>query len=382
MSSSDNIVAVYPNDPSLTLTGSAWSTITESNTTLAFAQGHAKGSLKFTGTQVAVVGAVETGFPVTSTYSIDGGSSLSYTSPYGLSSTDVGIEFFISEELSAAEHQLEFEVLNATSDYSFILQYILYVSSSSGSSSTLPSSATSHGAVPTDTAGNAGAYVATHQSTPVGAIIGGVVGGVVGLAMLALAAFFFAVKRRKKGRAYFYAEVQPADILGDDLKPSDMAMSHITPYPTGTATGSSTTGSSHPHPTSNTTRPESASGVLFSSPTQATPAHGPTASEGSHGRTQSHSNLSDWPTGVAYPSGSVTQRPTLGVVGDPVSNRPRSKAAEAGILSVPRDGTYHEDSGLRFASPGAGSSTSGVAAGPSASVDDIPADAPPSYSEY
>jgi hypothetical protein len=61
--------------------------------------------------------------------------------------------------------------------------------------------------------------VATHHSTPVGAIIGGVVGGVVGVAILALAVFFVAVKRRRKGRAYFYAEVQPADILGDGMRP-------------------------------------------------------------------------------------------------------------------------------------------------------------------
>ena len=54
MSSGDGIVAVYPNDPSLTLSGSAWATVSESNTTLAFAEGAAKGSLKFTGTTFTV----------------------------------------------------------------------------------------------------------------------------------------------------------------------------------------------------------------------------------------------------------------------------------------------------------------------------------------
>lgn len=169
------------------------------------------------GTQVAVVGVVETGLPVTSTYSIDGGSSLFYTSPYGLSSGDAGVEFFVSEELSAAEHQLEFEVLNATSDYPFILQYILYASSSS-SSSISPSSSTWSGAAPTDTRGSAGASVATHHSTSIGAIVGGVVGGVVGLAILAIVIFFFAMRRRKKGRPYFYAEVQPAEMLSDGTR--------------------------------------------------------------------------------------------------------------------------------------------------------------------
>ena len=235
MSSGDGIVAVYPNDPSLILSGSAWATVSESNTTLAFAEGAAKGSLKFTGTtfkvhpikiltqqptgtQVAVVGVIETGLPVTSTYSIDGESSLFYTSPYDLSSADAGIEFFISEELTATEHQLVFEVLNATSDYPFILQYILYASSSSSSSSIQPSSSTWSGAAPTDTRG-AEASVATHHSTSVGAIVGGVVGGVVGLAILAILVFFFAIGRRKKGRPYFYAEVQPAEMLSDGMSP-------------------------------------------------------------------------------------------------------------------------------------------------------------------
>ena len=49
MSSGDGVVAVYPNDPSLSLSGSAWSTVSDSNVTLAFADGTAKGTLKFTG---------------------------------------------------------------------------------------------------------------------------------------------------------------------------------------------------------------------------------------------------------------------------------------------------------------------------------------------
>lgn len=230
MSSDDGVVAVYPDDSSVTYTGS-WSKITQSNTTLAFAQGYGKGIFKFTGwpfiafskesslsnsagTQVAVIGAVETGLPVRSSYSIDGGSSQYYIGPYGLSSPDVGIEFFISSELTPAEHQLQFEVLNATSDYPFILQYILYASSSSDSAS-----ATSSGAASTDTTGKGtSGYSATHQSTSLGAIIGGAVGGVVGLAILAIILFFI-LRKRGKGRPYFYAEVHPAEMLSDGMHP-------------------------------------------------------------------------------------------------------------------------------------------------------------------
>lgn len=58
-------------------------------------------------------------------------------------------------------------------------------------------------------------------------------------------------------------------------------------------------------------------------------------------------------------------------------NTTHSKAAEAGLLSVAKESTYHEDSGLRFNVLGEGSSG---AAGLS-TADDVPADVPPSYSE-
>ena len=164
-------------------------------------------------------------------------------------------------------------------------------------------------------------------------------------------------------------------------------MSYVTPYPTGTAAGSSATGPTHPALTSmaNTT-PGSAIGMPVPSTSQTSPAHGLNPSEGS---AQSHSNVP--PTNATFPSGPITQRPTLGVVGGPEEaylspNQPRSKAAEAGILSVPRDSTYHEDSGIRFPEPEVGPSASasgaGAGTGPSASVEDIPVDAPPSYSEH
>lgn len=176
-----------------------------------------------------------------------------------------------------------------------------------------------------------------------------------------------------------------------DPKPSDMAMSYITPYPpTGPATIPPVSSSPYSPPASSTTGPGPVSGVFVASPTQPAPVHSPTTSDGGHGsiQSQSLSSVSHRPDSAPYPSGSVAQRPSLGVVGHSegsyASNQPRSrKAVEAGILSVPRDSTYHEDSGLRFASPGAGSSSaSGAGAGPAASVDNLPADAPPSYSEH
>lgn len=61
-------------------------------------------------------------------------------------------------------------------------------------------------------------------------------------------------------------------------------------------------------------------------------------------------------------------------------NQSMSKAAEAGILSVPPSTTYHADSGIRFSSHG---QPSGSGEGPSGAAreDVVPTDVPPSYSE-
>ncbi len=68
-----------------------------------------------------------------------------------------------------------------------------------------------------------------------------------------------------------------------------------------------------------------------------------------------------------------------GGVAGPSPNQYRSKAAEAGILSVPQPTTFHADSGVRFpsaAEPSGSGSSSGVPqeAGPLVDV-------PPMYTE-
>ena len=93
----------------------------------------------------------------------------------------------------------------------------------------------------------------------------------------------------------------------------------------------------------------------------------------------------------AYSSsaGSSSTRPTLTVVGGPPGintspNMARSKAAEAGLLSVEKQPTYHADSGVRFDSNGqpvASSSGSGSAGSSHEPYVRTPTDVPPSYSE-
>lgn len=91
--------------------------------------------------------------------------------------------------------------------------------------------------------------------------------------------------------------------------------------------------------------------------------------------------LSDYGSSAAGPSGGSQLGLAPGsqprVTSSP--NQPMSKAAEAGLLSVPQQATFHADSGIRFdqngqPQPVAGSSSSGIHATQELS------DVPPSYS--
>lgn len=88
-------------------------------------------------------------------------------------------------------------------------------------------------------------------------------------------------------------------------------------------------------------------------------------------------------------TGTYSSRPTLAVVGGPpgirhAPNMARSKAAEAGLLSVERQPTYHADSGVRFDSNGkpvAPGSNPGSAGSSHEPLARTPTGVPPSYSE-
>jgi hypothetical protein len=88
-------------------------------------------------------------------------------------------------------------------------------------------------------------------------------------------------------------------------------------------------------------------------------------------------------------TGTYSSRPTLAVVGGPPGirhspNTARSKAAEAGLLSVEKQPTYHADSGVRFDSKGkpvAPGSISGSAGSSHEPLARTPTGVPPSYSE-
>jgi len=195
------VVAVYPSDDSLDLIGSAWTRYTDagSGATLAIAEGAGSSTLKFKGTQIEVYGVLEPGSPVTSTYSIDGSSAESYTGPSDLTSSQSEVPLFLSPTLSSDEHELTINVINATANASYILEFILYIPTSTGASNATYSSTSLHGSTATIVVANAS------RAAPVGAIVGGVVGGVAGLIILGLATYFFMRRRlARQGRPCFY----------------------------------------------------------------------------------------------------------------------------------------------------------------------------------
>ncbi|TFY58356.1 hypothetical protein EVJ58_g6471 [Rhodofomes roseus] len=334
MSSMDNVVAVYPTSSALKLQGN-WTDLTiqgksGSSSTIAVGVAGAYGSLSFTGSQIAVYGLLEAGQPVESTYSIDGASPN-----------------------TAGQHQLVFNVTNATADNLFVLEFVLYQGTGSttsgvaGESATATSLATDVGAASTPSAAGA----SSGSSTNVGAIVGGVVGGVAGLAIIGILGFFWLRGRNK--RPYFYAEA--GELLRDEVKP--------TPFTQGS-------GIEPDVPYKRTPEMSSCRGAP---PTQYTAVNAQ----------NQPAQASEAGDSSAYSSAAGSSRPTLTVIGGPAvtssPNQTRSKAAEAGLLSVaqPQHAMYHADSGMRFDASGQ-PQASGSGGAHEART---PTDVPPSYSE-
>ncbi|KAH9833728.1 uncharacterized protein C8Q71DRAFT_725501 [Rhodofomes roseus] len=357
MSSMDNVVAVYPTSSALKLQGN-WTDLTiqgksGSSSTIAVGVAGAYGSLSFTGNQIAVYGLLEAGQPVESTYSIDGASPNTYVGPSNVTETQSEVEFFISPMLSAGQHQLVFNVTNATADNLFVLEFVLYQGTGSttsgvaGESATATSLATDVGAASTPSAVGA----SSGSSTNVGAIVGGVVGGVAGLAIIGILGFFWLRGRNK--RPYFYAEA--GELLRDEVKP--------TPFTQGSGI----------EPDVSYKRTPEMSSYRGPPPTQYTAVNAQ----------NQPAQASEAGDSSAYSSAAGSSRPTLTVIGGPAvtssPNQTRSKAAEAGLLSVaqPQHAMYHADSGMRFDASGQ-PQASGSGGAHEART---PTDVPPSYSE-
>jgi len=101
-------------------------------------------------------------------------------------------------------------VANLTNPY--ILDCFLITPSAGGDHSGVSTSRS----VPAPTSSSSSLPIVTTQSTPVGAIVGGVVGGIAGIAILALALWYFLRKRTSSGQAYYFDKPAPGDILAGE----------------------------------------------------------------------------------------------------------------------------------------------------------------------
>ncbi|KAI0751005.1 hypothetical protein C8Q80DRAFT_1268302 [Daedaleopsis nitida] len=331
----------------------------------------AKASMKFQGTAVGVVGIVSSVpnvGPPAAQFSIDGKIIQTTVAPNN-ASQDTQFDYFAFKGLDGSSiHEIEINVLNATTDYPFVMDYMIYLPTEgvtpTGSQAAVTTSLPSITAAPVNNAADT-----KSSGAPVGAIVGGVIGGVALIVATCIAIWFLCFRRRRSnGQPYFYASSANAgDLLESETKPTPFDV-----HPQSVAAASTLAPGSAYQPVPQTPSAYSAPPSQYSAPSGLgysahTPSERPMSDYGSSvsGPSQGHS--------LALASGSMPRATTS-------PNQPRSKAAEAGLLSVPQQSMYHADSGIRFDEngqpiPQASSSSS-------APVPDAPdlGDVPPTYS--
>ncbi|KAH9899652.1 hypothetical protein C8Q73DRAFT_743544 [Cubamyces lactineus] len=326
----------------------------------------AKASLTFSGSAIAVFGiatTVEGANPPAVQFAIDKSLTVTTTAPNN-GSRDFEFPFLDVEDLSSAQHSLEITVLNATKAYPFALDFVAYLPISGATPTASQRIITSFLPAPT-----ASVPVSSTKSSgaPVGAIVGGVIGGVALLVAVGLAVYFLCFRRRSNGQAFFYATPAKAgDLLDQEAKPTPYEV----PPPSTPGFGAQSRYSAAPTsaPSAYSAAPSAYAAPLpYNAPVGASEAPVSEYSAGTSTSGPSHPPSLYVVTNVAPPRDSP--------------NQPRSKAAEAGLLSVPQPATYHADSGIRFNSAGEPSSSSNAATTSQVLAAQELADVPPSYSE-
>ena len=120
---------------------------------------------------------------------------------------------FLAYDVDPGTHLLEIDVLNATENYPFVFDYILYVPTA-GTTPTASQSmiTTSLPAASGTLSGGSGS--SGSSGAPVGAIVGGAVGGVAVLVAALVGVWFLCFRRRRSSQPYIYASTaKPADLL-------------------------------------------------------------------------------------------------------------------------------------------------------------------------
>ncbi|KAI0638383.1 hypothetical protein C8Q77DRAFT_1215201 [Trametes polyzona] len=305
-------------------------------------------------------------------FSLDGRVVQTTTAPNN-GSKNYEYPFLDIESISSAQHLLEFTVIKASTEYPFALDLIAYQPISGAAPTASQQVVTTFLPAPTSTASIA--PQGSSSSTPVGAIVGGVIGGVAVLVAAAIAIYFLCFRRRRGGEGpYVYAtRAKASDLLDQEGKP--------TPYEAAPPTVPSTPGYQISYSAGPTSQPSASAYSAPSDYAAAATAAQPYNRVSAYA--PSEAPMSDLSGGTSTTGPSHPPSLYVANAGRPVRASPNqgtSKAAEAGLLSVPQPATYHADSGIRFNA--AGEPTSSAAAGPSniLAPPDL-ADVPPTYSE-
>jgi len=238
-----------------------------------------------------------------------------------------GVVYFQTPKLADGTHEIDIIVKTANVTNQYILDYILVTPNVGGSNTGVVTSRlapTPGTSSPTSTPSLP--VTMDMGSTPVGAIVGGVVGGIAGIAILAIAAWYF-LRRRTRGQAYYFEKPTPGDMLAGEAHHVE-PFNATTPAPSSAGFGGPGTRSGYSDDTSS--RPLSPSVMQ-------------TIVSGS----------SD--TGPTYVTGTTAQ---------PRTGKAALMAQQYQTLEHP---VQLEDSGVRFGEQGAGPSQA------------VPNEVPPSY---
>ncbi|RDX53888.1 hypothetical protein OH76DRAFT_1399045 [Lentinus brumalis] len=335
----------------------------------------AKASFKFAGTALGVVGVAttsNTSGPPAARFSIDGQVVQTTTAPNN-GSDNYSFDYLDLDGLDSKSHVLEIDVLNATRDYPFYMDCILYLPVQGVSPTASQVVITTF--LPAPTSSSSQQASTGKSSVPVGPIVGGVVGGLAVIVAACIAIWFLCFRRRRStGQAYFYAaHAKPGDLLDEEEVKA-------TPYavPPSVAPSSTFGPGSQYQPA-----PQSASQAPPSAYSASAPSHYTAPSGLGYGTssayTPSEAPVSDYSSGSGAASTLVLASGSTSRVRASPNQPGRSKAAEAGMLSVPQEATFHADSGVRFDENGqpipAASSSSAAAIPPVVELSDVP----PSY---
>lgn len=197
----------------------------QNNTVTATPNIGASFSLTFSGSQAYLYGGLlnssdaegddfTVGWP-TAEYTIDGAPAGAQMPHYD--SDNSSVIYFFTPQLANGTHTINVNVTKANATDLFIIDYFLVVPTPGDTTGvqTTRAAPSSSSTVP----------ITVSQATPVGAIVGGVVGGVAGIAILAIAAYYFLFRRARGGQAYYFDKPGAADVLSGegDIEPFNAA---------------------------------------------------------------------------------------------------------------------------------------------------------------